>query len=145
MRPQCCPPYASQHAAGLRGEHAEKPLSKRKKSIQTAYGERKGTENRLEFICRCFSRGAFTFIQVQFLILLLVLLLLPIALVLQAVFRGHPLDLPGRFLPLAGLVGLGLGGVLDEVVRLGLGESRGALALEKELQAGGRTDGQTPA
>lgn len=75
-----------------------------------------------------------TFVEVQLLVLLLLLLLLDVLLNFWSVVLGDPLDLPARLLPLPALIQWGLGGLLDEVISLCLGENSSALTLQEKLK-----------
>lgn len=76
------------------------------------------------------TSGFFTFGEVQ---LLFVVVFLLRVVVRALVLRRHPLDLAGRLLPLPALVQRLGGHVVDEVIRLCLGQDGGVLTLEEQL------------
>ena len=81
------------------------------------------------------QRHGSTFVQVQLLLFLLLLLLRLLRFRPLLGLGRHPLDLPGRLLPLPALVQRRLGRLADEVIGLGLGQDGSPLALQEELGA----------
>lgn len=91
-----------------------------------------GMDAVIEFfaVSELITTGQRTFVKIEFFIIFLLLIFL-----LSTIwfFGGDPLDLPARLLPLPTLVMLSSGSLLNQLVRLALGQLGRSLTLQKEL------------